>query len=255
VPDPLAVLASTLRRLVAAFRLLGEVVVPASCAGCGCAGVPLCPACLAGLSRGPRRVAIAAWPGGPPAWACAEYSGSTARIIRSWKDAGRGDLSGALAAGLARALACAAAGAVGSAHPILVVPVPSTRGARRRRGEDVVLVLTRRAVHRLRAPGAPASGPLRVAPVLRHCRSVRDQAALSAGARWTNLHGALRVPASALPLVAGRHCVVTDDVLTTGATVTEAGRALRAAGGRVVAVASVAATRRRTGDVRSVTVH
>jgi predicted amidophosphoribosyltransferase len=230
------------------------VVVPASCAGCGSAGVPLCPACLAGLSRGPRRVAIAAWPGGPPAWACAEYAGSTARIIRSWKDAGRHDLSGPLAAGLARALACAATGAAAGAEPIVVVPVPSTRGARRRRGEDVVLGLTRRGVRRLRVAGAPAPGPLRVAPVLRHCRPVLDQAALSAEARWTNLHGALHIPASALPLVAGRHCVVTDDVLTTGATVTEAGRALRAAGGQVVGVAAVAATRRRTGDVRSVTV-
>jgi predicted amidophosphoribosyltransferase len=246
---------STLGRVVAAFRLLAEVVVPASCAGCGCAGVPLCPACRAALSRGPNPVVVGAWPGGPPAWACATYAGSTARIVRSWKDAGRHDLTGALATGLARALARAATGAPSGAAPILVVPVPSTRAARLRRGEDVVLVLTRRAVRRLRAAGAPASGPLQVAPVLRHCRPVRDQATLTAAARWTNLHAALRVSASARPLVAGGHCIVVDDVLTTGATVTEAGRALRAAGGLVVGVATVAATRRRTGDVRSVTVH
>lgn len=255
--------APTVIRVVARLRLLAEVVVPAFCAGCGCAGVSLCPACLAGLGRGARRVPVPAWPGGPPAWACAEYAGSTARIIRSWKDAGRHDLTGALAVGLANALACAAAdgtadavaGRAAGSAPILVVPVPSTRRARRRRGEDVVLVLTRRAARRIRSAGVPPCAPLRVAPVLGHVRRVRDQAALSAGARRANLDGALGVPDSLLPLVSGRRCVVTDDVLTTGATVTEAGRALRAAGGVVVGVAAVAATRRRTGDVRWVTVH
>jgi predicted amidophosphoribosyltransferase len=261
--------ALTAIRVVAGLRLLTEVVVPAFCAGCGCAGVSLCPACLAGLGpRGRAGCRVAARPGGPPAWACAEHAGSTARIIRSWKDAGRHDLTGALAAGWPMPQPArppvgrrrggrrvAGSGVAGSA-PILVVPVPSTRGLRRRRRRGRrARHLTRRAARRIRSAGCRRARPLRVAPVLGHVRRVRDQAALSAGARRANLHGALSVPDSLLPLVSGRRCVVTDDVLTTGATVTEAGRALRAAGGVVVGVAAVAATRRRTGDVRWVTVH
>jgi predicted amidophosphoribosyltransferase len=94
-----------------------------------------------------------------------------------------------------------------------------------------------------------------VAPVLRHARPVQDQATLAAAARWRNVHGALHVPTRVAALVTGRRCVVADDVVTTGATVAEAGRALRAAGGVVLGVAAISATSRRTGDVRTGGVH
>jgi predicted amidophosphoribosyltransferase len=47
-----------------------------------------------------------------------------------------------------------------------------------------------------------------------------------------------------------RRCpiVLTDDLVTTGATLAEAARALRAAGGCVLAAATVAATERRIED-------
>ena len=64
--------------------------------------------------------------------------------------------------------------------------------------------------------------------------------------RAANLAGSLSVPGRLVALVAGRPVVIVDDVVTTGATLTEAARALRAAGAEVVAAASVAATSRRT---------
>jgi predicted amidophosphoribosyltransferase len=86
-----------------------------------------------------------------------------------------------------------------------------------------------------------------VLPALRLARRVADQAGLSAAERGDNLGGAFVSRRRAAALLAGRSVVVVDDVLTTGATVREAARAVTAAGGTVVGVACVSATPLRRG--------
>ena len=93
--------------------------------------------------------------------------------------------------------------------------------------------------------------------MLRMSRVARDQAGLGAAQRAANLAGAVRVgrplpaylsrvvPATAD--VAGRWVVLVDDVVTTGATLTESTRALTDAGAVVLGAAVVAATPRRSG--------
>ena len=71
-------------------------------------------------------------------------------------------------------------------------------------------------------------------------RAVADQSGLTTGQRARNLSGALRGVG-----VPGSPVVVVDDVMTTGATLVEAARALSAQGHLVVGAAVVAATRRR----------
>jgi predicted amidophosphoribosyltransferase len=137
---------------------------------------------------------------------------------------------------------------------VVVVPVPSSRRARRRRGEDTVHRLAVLAAARVRRDEVRAMAHgrtrrqhrLRVVRALRLVRTVADQAGLDAGARRENLAGALQVRADLLPAVRGRPCVVVDDVLTTGATTGEAVRALQAAGARVAGVATVCVTRAPT---------
>ncbi|RJK95508.1 ComF family protein [Vallicoccus soli] len=224
-------------------RALADLVLPASCAGCGGDGpasAPLCRGCAPALV-GPAAPAPPdpAPPGLPEPWAAATYAGPVRGALAAWKEDGRRALEVVLADALARALRAALARAAG---PALVVPVPSTRAARRRRGGDPLQRLVRRAL----ATGGAGCPPALLLPrALAQARRPADQAGLGAGARWANLHGALAVAPRAEPLLAGRTVVVVDDVLTTGATLAEAARALRAAGARVPAAAVVAATPRR----------
>lgn len=213
---------------------LCTAVLPVECAGCGAADVRLCSRCRAPLA-GPGLPALdRPVPGCPPVGAVAGYDGVVRGLLVAWKDHGRHDLTPVLVAALA-----AAAASLPLPPDAVLVPVPSARRALRRRGEDVVAGLARGAAARLRAGGAS----VQVVPALTQARRVRDQAGLGATARAANLDGALRVHWPRL--VQGRRCVVVDDVVTTGATLAEAARALRAAGADVPAAAVVAATARR----------
>ncbi|WP_168212033.1 ComF family protein [Actinomadura rubteroloni] len=77
---------------------------------------------------------------------------------------------------------------------------------------------------------------------LKQARPVADQAALTRTERIANLKGAL---AATRPLD-GARVIVVDDIVTTGATLTEAVRTLRRAGAHVLAAATIAATTRTT---------
>jgi predicted amidophosphoribosyltransferase len=145
---------------------------------------------------------------------------------------------------LALALAAAVSAAVRATAPdqrLMVVPVPSTRAAVRARGDDVVLGLTRRAAALVRRGGLNVA----VVPALCHGRTVTDSAGLSAAARAANLAGAFAVRRQRRWALAGATVILADDLITTGVTLAEAARALRAEGAAVVAAATVAATRRR----------
>jgi predicted amidophosphoribosyltransferase len=128
----------------------------------------------------------------------------------------------------------------GSPGEVLLVPVPSRRAVVRRRGHDPLLRLTRHAAGRLRRRGVDTRVRRALVPVVR----VLDQAGLGAEERAANLAGSMACRRAPRVRPDGL-LVVVDDVITTGATLREAQRALEERGVRVDAVAAVAATRRR----------
>lgn len=207
----------------------GELVLPRTCAGCGRTGPAVCSGCRDELARLalPTTVPVAPRPV-PPGWpGCTgtiRYDGVAARLARAFKDDDRRDLvrplGRLLADAVERAIAGERDGAVGGA-PSVLVPVPSSPAALRRRGDHPTLLLARVAAQTL-AAGVEARAVLRMA------RGTADQAGLDRSARAANLAGAMVVTRPAL--VRGRRCVLVDDVLTSGATLTEGRRALLAAG-------------------------
>jgi predicted amidophosphoribosyltransferase len=180
-------------------------------------------------------------PGLPGAYSVASYADSVRRLVLAYKERDAVGLRGSLAAALSTAVATAAH----QRQPLALVPVPSTLAALRRRGFDPTLGLARSAARQLRQAGADAV----VVPLLGHVRAVADSATLNAEQRQANLRGAL-IATRHHRALRGRVVVVVDDVITTGATIAEAARALRAAGVPPLAAATIAATARHNEVVR-----
>jgi predicted amidophosphoribosyltransferase len=86
-----------------------------------------------------------------------------------------------------------------------------------------------------------ADAPAPVLAGLRIVRRTRDQAGLGATERERNLRGSMR----GRRLLAGRSVLIVDDVLTTGATLREAARAVTEAGGVVAGAAVLARVPKR----------
>lgn len=103
-----------------------------------------------------------------------------------------------------------------------IVPVPLHKRRRRRRGYNQSALLAE-------ALSARTGVPVRE-DLLRRIRYTKTQTALNAKRRMRNLRGAFE----ASPEAKGMRLLLIDDVRTTGATLSECARALRAAGAGTV---------------------
>ncbi|GAB2847054.1 ComF family protein [Streptomyces deserti] len=233
---------------------LTDLVLPAECGGCGRPRTVLCPECRAVLSgAAPRRVRPVPEPCGLPAvYAAARYADETRAALLAHKERGALALSGPLGAALAGAVRAGLRGEGGEERvaargarvraggpvpghggvgfssggaPVLLVPVPSARRVVRARGHDPARRIALAAAGDLRRSGTPA----RVLAVLRQRRAVADQSGLNSRQRLANLAGALAVAPGGARLLLGGRVVLVDDLMTTGASLAEAARAVRAA--------------------------
>ncbi len=76
--------------------------------------------------------------------------------------------------------------------------------------------------------------------ILFRTRATPSQGAQTAAGRRRNVQGAFNVPAKVKPLLKGRHVVLIDDVMTTGATLNACARTLRRAGASYIDVITLA---------------
>ncbi len=212
-------------------RLSLRLIAP-RCLACGEPAAPcpvdLCEVCLATLPL--RPLATLEVPGIAAHLHCVpcRYAEPVAGWLRCLKFAA--DWRPARVLG---ALLAAARAATGQALPQLVVPLPLHAARHRERGFNQAERLAAAAARWLAVPVAPG--------VLVRSRATLPQTRLDAAARRHNLAGAFEMHArwcagAALP----RHVALVDDVVTTGATLADAVRALRRHGVQTLEIWAVA---------------
>ncbi len=189
---------------------------PPVCPGCGRGGRGLCPACRPGAHE-VRRIPL----DGFAAFAAGRYVGPLRRAILVYKR-GRRDAGEALGALLAERFAASLPAQA------LLVPIPTVARRRRLRGFDQSVRLAR------------ALGDATGLPVLLALRQVGGDAQRGRS-RAERLRARGRFRCEAPALVAGATIVLVDDVITTGATLSDAAIALAACDGVVCAAVVIAA--------------
>lgn len=243
-----------------------ELVFPRVCASCGAYGEPmtgssaLCSLCrrLLGLAT-VRPTLVGVERQDFPVFAAARYEHEVARCLLAFKNSGRTDLIKYVAPALVRSLQLALDQLDLSNADIAVVPLPSTRAATRRRGYAPAPELTRYSVHQLQGMGYPVYYLDALTPVSWLSRPTpwgrgRSQKALGRHDRFARMKGQLTVGSPRFGFLGRTYdlarlpCVLTDDVVTTGASMAEAKRALTEAGATVLSGATVAYVPKRKQD-------
>lgn len=230
---------------IKAGRATGAVLFPDACLACGrhvarhgtlCARCwpdiafieqPLCDVSGAPFAHdfGSRMVSadvIANPPIYDSARAACVHAGAAKQLVTRLKYGDRTDLAPWMARFMARA------GAELIAEADVIIPVPLHRGRLWRRRFN-------QAAELARALSVTSDLPM-AAGALRRRRRTRPQVGLTANQRQVNVRGVFKVPQGEEIAVAGRRVLLVDDVLTTGATVEAAAKALKKAGATSVMV-------------------
>lgn len=200
------------------FWALADVFFPPRCAGCDAIGAALCPDCrraMGWVPVGQRLIDLTARDGLDDFRAALWFTGPTQKALHHLKY--RHD------AGLAETLAGLVASRLGRPanvpHTALVVPVPLSPERLRERGYNQAALLARVLADRWRLRFRPGA--------LTRVRATHSQVGLNRADRQRNVHGAF---AAQPRLTAGRSVLLVDDTCTTGATLHDCARALKAAG-------------------------
>ncbi len=191
------------------IRRVVELFTPSSCLGCGRDGELLCPECLDKASLG------RAWDVGAdmaPLSGCAvgaSYEGPVKELILQLKFH------------RLRSAAAAASALVSEALPEglpveVVTSVPISPARYRERGYNQSGIVARMVARRLQLPYRPLMGR----------ETSAHQMGLDRAARLTQIKGAFYP----LRMLDGQSVLVVDDVITTGATLSESAQTLRGAG-------------------------
>jgi ComF family protein len=224
--------------LATIFRDTLQFFLPRECAGCGAEGSDVCGYCVAHLSGLAHRVSLSFTRAlfSKPVIAVTGYTPLARAVVTSFKDRGRHGLAEPLSSLMAQAWSLT------DLHhlPTLLVPIPSARGGRMRRGYEPTAVLAQQLARRLPAARGASVLERRVSDGFVQRKTLRRRQRLATPPRFVSRCDLRNEPV-----------VIIDDVVTTGASLESAAHALQDAGANILGalvVASVQRAGRSQGD-------
>ena len=190
-----------------------ETLLPSTCVGCRKVGRTICSTCLGVLEPSPRAVSR-----GIAGWSAIDYGKVATNAINAFKEHGRTALVGEF---------CRLLDGIELPANAVLVGLPSSASATRKRGFVPAELLAYRLARRR---------SLRSSHALVFSRKIADQAKLSREERAVNLADSMLAKPLHGPVI------LVDDVVTTGASLREAARAMAAAGNQVAGFITIAET-------------
>lgn len=217
-------------------RGLESLAFDSSCIVCGDHRSQFCDRCRSGWSSEPRQLAGEEF----PVCSSITYGDTASSIVLLAKESGvalaRDLVARELQASIEELLKSHGEGEI----KIHLVPIPSSRSSRIRRGGDFIAQMSAAIARNLNSE--KKARRFTSTMVLSQSRRVMDQSGLSEIERHQNLSGAFKV---ANNFKSQSPIIVVDDVITTGTTLREAVRALKERNLTVLGAATACASRRR----------
>ncbi len=196
---------------------LSELVFPSRCLACGILGIHLCEKCRSELRPSHIRSIFPSNSGSSLIVISAtSYSTTASSILLASKESHISSADSVVGELLVHSLSFF----LDKYEADFLLPIPSRPSMNRKRGRSYISDI---------AASIGKQHCLPTIPLLRHGRIVRDQTSLARTGRRNNLDGALVVEGRER-VAENSRALLIDDLVTTGATLLEAARALRYAG-------------------------
>ena len=214
------------------FNDVSQLLYPIRCLSCNCLGTSICTNCRSEWIPHYYKTRIEDL----GVHSAIIYSPTASKVILAAKEKGLRSADELLISAIIHVLERAQ---VHESH-FKLVPVPSSKASQRRRGRSFIVDLTSKI---------SAHTGIAVNDCLVVSRKVADQSGLKKAQRLSNMHGAFSLKPGA---VLRGDLILIDDVVTTGATLKEAARAINSQGfhahGSVSAVTACVAQPLRYGE-------
>ena len=198
---------------------LSDLIFPARCLGCRQLGIGICSMCRVSWHPHIYRTSIATDGLSFPVYSAVAYSLVAQKVLLGAKESALQDADRLILQALSHSLTYFYS-EIGISD---LVPIPSRQTNTRKRGRDFILEQTK---------ALSQSPQVQVRAILSHSRKVKDQTTLNSQSRELNLSKSMkcanRENSSNIPVI------LIDDLVTSGATLREAGRALHGAGYTVI---------------------